>query len=158
MHNNESIPFDMEKLKLNEDELTDKVCGLMIEIDKKIRACNSDPKFKNNAVKDKEPFRPVYSGPEAIDDGYTVNIAYERGNTTTTSYINVYYYPALEMAIQKLPRTKQFHARRRFKDIDESVNLNQGLYQIDETLISNDRNEVLKMLYKRLDNIASERQ
>ena len=157
MYNNESIPFDMETLELNQDELTKRVSELMLEVDKKVSECNSDPKFHNPAMTEQIPLRPVYSGPESIDDAYSIIIAYERGKTRTTDYIHVYYFPAPQKSIEQLPREKRLEAKKKFTDIDPRMDLRRGLYKLNELLLIDNVNVFMKALSGELSTIARSR-
>ena len=153
-----STEFNKEQFGAEPEEISDRVCSLITKIDNRVYEYNQDERFKNPATVEKTPLRTSYEGPELIGNPYLIQICYERGQGNSTDIISIYYYPNPEFTLQNLLPEMQKITRKELRDIETAIDLNQGLYQIDELAISNNPDDILRLLSSQLEGIARSRQ
>jgi len=154
----EVTEFNKEQFGAEPEEITDRVCDLIKRIDERVSQCNQDERFQNPATPGKTPLRTSYEGPNLIGDSYLIQIAYEKGNSNSTDIIQVYYYPNPEFTLQNLPSVIQNLTRKEWTDLEKEIDLNKGLYQLEDLSISNELDKILKLLFSQFDGIARSRQ
>ena len=153
-----STEFNKEQFGAEPEEISDRVCSLITKIDNRVYEYNQDERFKNPATVEKTPLRTSYEGPELIGNPYLIQICYERGQGNSTDIISIYYYPNPEFTLQNLPSVIQNLTRKEWTDLEKEIDLNKGLYQLEDLSISNELDKILKLLFSQFDGIARSRQ